>query len=74
MGDWEDVQVELGLKSAEEVKRKRVSKYPEARSLPPVEELTFPEIPSKIKREREAGQKKARSKMVKQSRKKNRKR
>ena len=33
MGDWEDVQVELGLKSAEEIAPKQVSKWSES-SLP----------------------------------------
>jgi hypothetical protein len=54
IGDWDAVQIALGLKSAEEV------------------ESTAPQIPSKIKHE--TGRKNTKSKVVKQSRKKNRKR
>ena len=53
IGDWEDVQVALGLKSAQEAA------------------LTVLQMPSKIKRE--AGHKSTKSKVTKQSRKKNRK-
>jgi hypothetical protein len=69
MGDWEDVQVEFGLKSAEEVKHRQRQRYPET----PLSSATHEVTPPKTKHEHEAGQKKAKSQMVKQSRKKNRK-
>jgi hypothetical protein len=74
MGDWEDVQVELGLKSAEEGAPKQVSKWRE-RLLPspPVEE-TFTPASSQVTHKEKPTQKKAKSKMAKLSRKKNRKR
>ncbi len=74
MGDWDDVQVELGLKSAEEVAQKRASNRGE-RQLPSTSaEGTFFPVSSKVAHKEKAAHKKARSKMAKQSRKKNRKR
>ncbi len=74
MGDWEDVQVELGLKSAEEGAPKQVSKWRESLlPSPPVEE-TFTPASSRVAHKQKATQKKAKSKMAKLSRKKNRKR
>ncbi len=74
MGDWDDVQVELGLKSAEEVAQKRASNRGE-RQLPPASaEGTFFPVSSKVAHKEKAAHKKAKSKMAKQSRKKNRKR
>jgi HEAT repeat protein len=74
MGDWEDVQVELGLKSAEEIEQIRSERLPEV-LLPSTEHsMTFSDVSSRSRRERVAVQKKAKSKMAKQSRKKNRKR
>ena len=74
MGDWDDVQVELGLKSAEEVAQKRASNRGE-RQLPSASaEGTFFPISSKVAHKEKAAHKKAKSKMAKQSRKKNRKR
>jgi len=74
MGDWDDVQVEFGLKSAEEVAQKRASNRGE-RQLPSTSaEGTFFPVSSKVAHKEKAAHKKARSKMVKQSRKKNRKR
>ena len=74
MGDWDDVQVELGLKSAEEVAQKRASDR-EKRQLPFTSaEGTFFPVSSKVAHKEKAAHKKARSKMAKQSRKKNRKR
>ncbi len=70
MGQWEDVQVELGLKSPEEVKQKRAQ-----RLLKPLSTSTAHEMTSlKVSRKNETGHRKAKSKMAKQSRKKNRKR
>jgi len=62
MGDWEDVQVRLGLKT------------PEAVMPSTTQEMTFPQVSSKPRHERGAAHKKTKSKMAKQSRKKNRKR
>lgn len=70
MGDWEDVQAALGLKSAEEVRQRQLKKYSETPFSSTAHELAS----AKIKHERGVGRKKARSRMVKQSRKKNRKR
>ncbi len=73
MGDWDDVQVEFGLKSAEEVAQKRASNRGE-RQLPSTSaEGTFFPVSSKVAHKEKAAHKKARSKMAKQSRKKNRK-
>lgn len=77
MGDWDDVQVELGLLSAEELEQRRSS-----RSLP---ETPFPSSTQKVmlsqavsressKREMTHRKAKNKSKMAKQSRKKNRRR
>ena len=66
MGDWEDVQVELGLKSAQEVTPKQVSNWRES---------LFPSpASSQVTHKHKALQKKAKSRMAKLSRKKNRKR
>ena len=75
MGDWEDVQVELGLKSAEEVAPKQVSKWRDS-LLPssPQAPETFTPASSQMAHKQKAMQKKAKSKMAKLSRKKNRKR
>jgi hypothetical protein len=70
MGDWERVQVKLGLKSEEETKRRQLKKYPETPFSPTAHALAS----SKIERGRGVGRKKAKSKMVKQSRRKNRQR
>jgi hypothetical protein len=73
MGDWDDAQVQLGLKIPGEIEQKHAAKR-----LP---ETPFPStgravtVPSdKERRQREATHKKTKSQMVKQSRKKNRKR
>jgi hypothetical protein len=66
------VQVELGLKSAEEVaeRRRQLPKTPLSFAAPtPAQSL----ISSKTRHERTAVQRKAKNKMAKQSRKKNRK-
>ena len=73
MGDWEDVQVELGLKSAEEVAQKRARKRGERLWPSSSAEVTFTPVSSKVAHKEKATQKKAKSKMAKQSRKKNRK-
>ena len=74
MGDWDDVQVELGLKSAEELAQKRASS-PGERLLPSAPtEGTLSPISSQVVPKQTAIHKKAKSKMAKQSRKKNRKR
>ena len=75
MGDWDDVQVELGLKSGEEVAQKRASTSTETLTLPGVNEAYLPHVSSETSRKQEAvSHKKTKSKMAKQSRKKNRKR
>jgi len=74
MGDWEDVQVELGLKSAEEVAPKQVSKWRESLLPSPQASETFAPASSQVTHKQKAMQKKAKSKMAKLSRKKNRKR
>jgi len=71
MGNWEDVQVKLSLKSAEEVKGSRWKMFAPSST---TQELTASQTLSTIKPKRKTGQKKAESKRVKQSRKKNRKR
>ena len=74
MGDWEDVQIELGLKSAEEVTPKQGRKWSE--SLLPAHQAseTFTPASSQVTHKHQAAQKKAKSKMAKLSRKKNRRR
>jgi len=74
MGDWDDVQVELGLKSAEEVAQKRAIDRGERRLLSTSAEGTFSPVFSEVAHKKKADHKKAKSKMAKQSRKKNRKR
>lgn len=76
LGDWDDVQVEFGLKSREEVERMRTQKRAErqASSSPlPVSSWAYPDATSSRSKKQNA-RKKARNKMAKQSRKKNRKR
>jgi len=70
MGNWVDVQVKLGLKSAEEVKASRWKMLASSTE----QELRASQTLSTINPKRKTGQKKAESKRVKQSRKKNRKR
>ncbi len=71
MGDWDDVQVELGLKSAEEVAQKRASE----RLLPPPSAgVTFSPGSFKAAHREKTSHKKVKSKIAKLSRKKNRKR
>jgi len=74
MGDWDDAQVEFGLLSAEEVEQRRSRKLHEAPTLSPLRETIRPPISVGNSQQRVAEQKKAKSKMAKQSRKKNRKR
>jgi hypothetical protein len=80
LGDWEDVQVELGLKSWEEVEEEEeedgwhVSRLFETPIPAPTQKTIAPQAPSKEHSQREAKRKKAKSKMADQSRKKNRKR
>ena len=73
MGDWEDVQVKLGLLLPEEAEQRRPKKLLETpfRSTPHDDAST---ASAKESHQREAGHRKAKSKMAKQSRKKNRKR
>ncbi len=73
MGDWEDVQVKLGLLLPEEAEQRRPKKLLETpfRSTPRDDAST---ASAKESHQREAGHRKAKSKMAKQSRKKNRKR
>ncbi len=76
IGDWEDVQVELGLLSAEELeqRRSRTKTLPETPFPSLTHEMAFSPSPSKKSSPREVTYRKAKSKMAKQSRKKNRKR
>ncbi len=74
MGDWDDVQVELGLKSAEEVAPKQGSQWRESLLPSPPAEETFTPASSQVTHKQKAAQKKAKSKMAKLSRKKNRRR
>jgi hypothetical protein len=74
MGDWEDVQFELGLKSAEEITPKQVSKWRESLLPSPQASETFTPASSRVTHKKKATQKKAKTKMAKLSRKQNRKR
>ncbi len=74
MGVWEDVQVELGLKSPEEVQQKRSERLIETSVPYKDHEMAVPYISSRISHESKAVHKKTKSKMAQQSRKKNRKR
>jgi Protein of unknown function (DUF1186) len=74
MGDWEDVQTELGLKSAEEIVPKHRSDWSENSSPSPLTEEPLTPVFSQVTHKQKAAQKKAKAKMAKLSRKKNRKR
>ncbi len=74
MGDWQDVQVELGLKLAEEVAPKQASKWSESLLPPHQASETFTPASSEVTHKHKAAQKKAKSEMARLSRKKNRKR
>ena len=74
MGDWEDVQVELGLQSADVVAQRRVQRLPETPFPSAAHQRTPLQISPQESHQREAAHKKAKSQMAKQSRKKNRKR
>jgi hypothetical protein len=73
MGDWVDVQVELGLLSPGEAEQRRPKES--ARDFFSFQdEMTPPLVPSKERHQSAAVHKKTKSKMAKQSRKNNRKR
>jgi len=86
IGNWDDIQVRLGMKSAEEVEEKRTREREERRhrqemAFPSIKDdgmgyaRTSPQISYKTSYKSEAGiRKKTKNKMAKQSRKKNRKR
>jgi Protein of unknown function (DUF1186) len=74
MGDWEDVQVELGLKAAEQVASRRANRWSESLALTPTASDPVAPASSGLTHQQKAAQKKAKSKMAKRSRKKNRKR
>ena len=74
LGDLEDVHVVFGLKSEEEVEARRRRRFPETLFPAPEQTVVVPQASSKERHQREAGQKKAKSKMADKSRKKNRKR
>jgi uncharacterized protein DUF1186 len=74
MGDWEDVQTELGLKSAEEIVPKHRSDWSESSLPSPLTEEPLTPASSQVTHKQKAAQKKAKAKMAKLSRKKNRKR
>src|SRR5439155_12012949 len=69
MGDWEDVQVELGLLSAEELEQRRSKILPKTPVPTLTHEMSYPSRSSKEHRQREAAHQKSKSKMAKQSRK-----
>jgi hypothetical protein len=79
-GDWKGVQFALGLLSAEEVEeveeleQRRAKRDAISLSLAPLVQITLPLPSSEERRRHEASHKKAKGKMMKQSRKKNRKR
>jgi HEAT repeat protein len=73
MGNWDDAQVEFGLLSAEEATQRRSRQF-SAVPAPALRETMRPQISVKESHQHVAVQKKAKSKMTKQSRKKNRKR
>lgn len=75
MGNWDDVQVEMGLKSPEEIAQKQPQQAPAmalSQSRSGSNEMSLTGISSKTHFDKTAT-KKARNKMAKQSRKKNRK-
>jgi hypothetical protein len=74
MGDWEDVQVELGLLSPEVVEQRSSKRLPEVPFPAPDHQLRPPSVSPKESRRREAAHRKAKSKLAKVSRKKNRQR
>ncbi len=73
MGDWNDVQVDLGLKSREEVEQSRSRRLPEL-PFPSNNQITSSPFSSQTYHEHKVSHKKSKKKMSKQSRKKNRKR
>jgi hypothetical protein len=74
VGDWVDVQVLLGLLSAEEAEQQRPKALPETPFPSKTREMIPTPVPGRERRQRVAVHKKAKGKMAKQSRKKNRKR
>jgi len=78
MGDWDHVQVELGLKSPQEIQQKRHRFFPEIdRLLTAYKQKASRSVSSHVPYEHKTDHKKPKSqksKMIKQSRKKNRKR
>jgi hypothetical protein len=73
MGDWEDVQVELGLPSAEAIEQ-RIERLQGTPLPSAAQERTAVQLTAEERRHHEAAHKKARNKLAKASRKKNRKR
>lgn len=74
LGDWEDAQVEFGVLSAEDLQRRRSRERTELSAPFAFHGMPRPQISVRDRHHRVALQKKSRSKMAKQSRKKNRKR
>ena len=74
MGDWVDAQVLLGLLPAEEAGQRRSKKLPETPFPTTAREVIPAPVSSRESRQHVAVHKKAKGKMAKQSRKKNRKR
>jgi PBS lyase HEAT-like repeat len=74
MGDWEDVQLELGLQSVQEVAHQQRSDWSKSPLPSPEASEPFAPASSQVTHKQMAAQKKAKSKMAKLSRKKNRKR
>ena len=84
LGDWDDIQVKLGLKSEEELKEQRAREREERLQRQEwddnfIEDVEYTRTSSQISyktshKSAVATRKKARNKMAKQSRKKNRKR
>ena len=73
LGNWDDAQVEFGLLSAEEATQRRSRQFSEVPGSVLLETIR-PQISVRESHQHVAVQKKAKSKMAKQSRKKNRKR
>ncbi len=74
LGGWDDAQFEFGVLSEEEVEERRSRRLFETPSFSPTRKTIHPQVSVKESHQRAATQKKTKSKMAKQSRKKNRKR
>lgn len=73
-GEWEEVQVELGLKATAEIEQSRAKRFPQTPFPSTVRAMTPPQVPSRERHQRQAARRKAKRTLAKQSRKKNWKR